>query len=63
MYVFNLINILNRSALAINANPSILKALNNDEDPAAPILEICIDTDLGSVGTRALCAALLVRAS
>lgn len=43
----------------MTAHPSITKALNNEEDAAAPIEEICTDSEIGSAGLRAFCAALL----
>lgn len=50
-----------RSALGLVAHPGLLKALTNEEDATAPILEIYIDSPIGPPGLRAFCAALLVR--
>jgi hypothetical protein len=47
------------SALSLTAHPSFTKALNNEEDATAPIEEICTDSEIGSAGLRAFCAALL----
>jgi hypothetical protein len=54
-----LLNATHCRALGIQPHPSISKALSNDEDPTAPILEICTDTEIGTAGVRAFCAALL----
>jgi len=49
------------TALGLTPHASIMEALSNDEDPAAPILQVCTHTEVGSAGVRAFCAALLGR--
>jgi hypothetical protein len=48
------------SALGLTPHPGLLKAMTPEDDPSAPILEVYVDSELGSAGLRAFAAALLV---
>lgn len=49
-------------ALGVESNPAITKALTlDDDDEAGVVTQFCTDTEIGSAGVRALCAAIMAR--